>query len=341
MNDLFFTSGEVLLTNFTIEGFQYFRASSAVNVRDPSSMASASYSGELLGPYPPLIHDGFYDAEKDRVVFEEGITLPFFGLSLSFRTEVRLGLLSYITGLRFHGHLESPLFLNVTGILDGISCDVFISGLAELPSQGLTVQGDVLLDTCNCTTICDARAVSVMVNLSLPWNITLSGSYMLTDENVTEVTAEATQVEIAALSFNVSVGVRNEAGELSVQEIALDTHLQSPFNLDIHGIYSQAMGEAMLSGMLDLQPIVTLMLELTVNVETDMLSSLQFSGNISSPFMMSIFGSYSLLESNSSQIGFGGSVHVTGLVNFRGTIEIDLLTKTVFRLKGCLLSHLL
>ena len=327
------------MTEFTVPGFQYLRASKPVNLRDPSSLSSATYSGELHGPFPSLSSGGRYNASKERVVFEEGVTIPFFGLSLTFRTEVKLDLFSYITEQFFHGRLENPFVVDVTGRFDGLNCLLTTTGLVDLPAQGLTVQTDLVLEFCNnCSYICNAQAVSVTVDLALPWNLTLHGRYMLSD-NITEAVA-AGEIEISNIAINVSTALQSQAGKLSVQEIALDTHLQSPFDLDIHGSYSRSTGQAVLSGMLHL-PIVTLMLELTIDIENETISVLQFSGSISSPLMMSVFGSYSL--GDSSHLVVGGSVDVPGLLNLSGTLQIDLLTRTIldFSFDGMLTEPLL
>ena len=306
-------------------GFYSFRASSPVNIRDDSSPSSANYSGELQGPFPPLASGGFYNDSLERVVFEEEDFLPIFGISLSFRIEVDLDIFSYITESSFHGRLENPFLIDVTGIFDGVDCSVSLSGLVAIPSQGLTVQADLVLDSCdNCTSICSAQAVSVMVVLDYPWNITLFGSYMLTEDDFTEVVASA-EIEFSDLSFNISVALQSEAGELSIQNIILDTLLENPFNLELHGSYFQDTSQAMLSGMLDLS-VVTLMLELTIDIETETISALQVSGNISSPFMLGVSGSYSLEDINSSQLFVSGSLNVPGLVNLRAMIGIDLMT---------------
>ena len=277
----------------------------------------------------------------ERVIFEEGFKIPFVGLSLTFRTDVKLNLFSYITDQFFHGRLENPFFVDVTGRFDGLSCLLTTTGLIDLPAQGLTIQTDLLLEFCdNCSYICNAQAVSVMVDLALPWNLTLHGSYMLSD-NITEVVTVG-EIEISNIAINVSIALQSQAGQLSVKEIALDVHLQSPIDLDMHGSYYRSSGQAVLSGILNL-PIVILTLELTIDIEAETISALEFSGSISSPLLMSVFGSYSLEESNSSHLIVGGSVDVPGLINLRGTLQLDLLTRMIldFSFEGMLAEPLL
>lgn len=320
------SSGDVQVTDFTVPGFDYLRASRSVNLRDPTSLSSATYSGRLHGPFPSF-NSGYYNTSKDRVVFEKGVTIPFVGLSLNFRTEVKLNLYSYITEKFFHGRLENPFLIDVTGRFDALNCRLSMAGLVNLPTQGLMIQTNVVLEFCNnCSYICKAQAVGMKVDLAHPLNLTLHGGYMLSD-NITEVAASG-KVEISNVTIDVSTTVQSQVGKLSVQEIFLHTHLQSPFDLDIRGKYSRSTSKAALSGSLNL-PIVTLMLQLTVDIESKTLSALQFSGAISSPFMMNVFGSYALENNTSNELVAGGHINVSGLVNLKGTVKINLLTRTV------------
>ena len=255
---------------------------------------------------------------------------------------MKLDIFSYITELFLLGRLETPFQLDVTGLSGDTNCGgVFLSGSVDLPTQGLAVQAELALDPCdNCSSICSAQDVLLMVHLDLPWNVTLEGTYMLTDDNVTEVTA-ATQILLSDLPINISAVLQSEAGKLSIQEVTLDASLQNPFNLNVHGVYSQNTSQVILSGILD-SSAATLFLELAVDIESEELSAVQISGNFSLPFMMNISGSYSLQVSNSSKIALTGSLDVPGLSNLTGMIEIDLLTSEVlgFSFEGVLAQPL-
>jgi hypothetical protein len=313
-----------------------------VNIRDPSSLSSANYSGALIGSYPPLSSGGRYNASKNRVVFEEKVVVPFLGITLSLVSEVKLDIVSFITELFLLGRLENPFNFDVTGISDDANCGVFLSGYIDLPTQGLAVQAELALDPCdNCSSICSAQDVQLMVHLDLPLNVTLQGTFTLADNNVTELTA-AGQIQLSDLPINISVVLQSEVeGQLSVQEVALDAFLQSPFSVDLHGIYSKDTSLVVLSGALDLS-VLTLFLELEVDVGSEELSVLQISGNILSPFMMNISGSYDLLVSNSSQISLAGSLDVPGFSNLMGMVDVDLLTSKIlgFSFEGMLAEPL-
>ena len=95
----------------------------------------------------------------------------------------------------------------------------------------------------------------------MPWTVILNGSYMLSD-NVTTVSVFG-HVIVSGYDIQISTSVYSEAGQITIQDFTLDTHLPNHLNLDIHGNYSRTTGQARFSGTVDLSQ--NLMLPLSVN----------------------------------------------------------------------------
>ena len=228
------------------------------------------------------------------------------------------------------GTIESPLNLTLSGSY--VSGDVLLlRGFADVDQLRLMATAPVNLSTM-------PREISgfqFYAQLTDPFNATISGRYLSGEYLVLSG-------ELAVDSFNFTVNVTfNTTDALSIQEVSLNTHLESPFNLDLHGGYSESNGHAVLSALLDIST-VALTLELAVDIETQTVDSLMFSGSITSPFMMSVSGSYNLLESISDLVLLAGSLDVADLTNLTGVIEIDLLTRTIqsFSFEGALVEPL-
>lgn len=316
--------GEIAVSEFSILGFEYFHTDIPVNPFDPSSLANATFTGRLS--YPAFILTGVYNTSSERVWFEKQLDLPFGGLNLAYMVEVELAI-SQIVKRSFHGILLNPVKVAVTGNFNAIECLVDLRGEVEVPSEDISVRTGVILEFCdNCSRICSAQAVSLSVTLGQPWNISLNGTYILTDGATTVSVGGA--VDIQNINIEVLTTVHHNISLLSIRDIALIAHLPEPVGTDIEGRYSQNTGVATFSGTFNIQHI-QFSLQLTADIANKNLSDLTFIGNLASPFFVTLLGSYKL-SSNMSNLNVLGMLNIdSGFLLLSLSMQLDLTSRTV------------
>ena len=306
-----------------------------MNLFDPGSLARATYTGSLKLPYPPFSLTGDYNTSTETVVFGQQLDLEFGGLSLEYTVEVDLSI-SQIVRRLFHGHLDHPLGIDITGYFDGINCLVDLSGSVKVPTEEVSIMAGVVLQYCNnCSRICSARAVHLVVDLYQPWNISLNGSYSLSDDNITTVSVGGT-VSIEAIMIEVFTVLESIGGNTTVSNLGLEIKLPDPISTQLAGSYSRDTEIASFSGDLTLQQI-QFMLQLRADIGKRTLSELTLSGALSSPFPITLYASYEL-NNKSSHIMAGGSLMIDNFLDLMMMAQIDLMSQTIlhFDLMGML-----
>ena len=290
----------------------------------PATLANATYAGRLNFPYPPLTTTGTYNISSNRIVLGESLTLPFGGLTLSFRVEVD-PLYSQIVEQYFYGRLEQPIFIEVIGNFDSLDCLLDLKGQIYVPSEEIDVVVAVALVYCNnCSQICSAQAVGLSIHLAQPWNISLNGSYELSGDVTTVSVGGATSIQ--GIDVDVFTTLQSNADQLSLQNLELIIHLPTPINLDVHGRYSKATGIATFLGSFSF-PIVNLTVGFTADVAMSRISSINFSGSLSSPFTLNVEGSYKLNAANLSYLILTGRIEIEKFLNLSLTTQLDLTSR--------------
>ena len=312
------------VSEFSIFGFEYLHTDILVDPFDSSSLANATFTGRLS--YPTVTLVGVYNTISGTVKFKKQIDLPFGGLNLAFIVEVNLAV-SQIVNRFFQGILLNPLRAEVRGNFNGFECLLDLRGEVDVPSEDIGIRAGVVLEFCdNCSRICSAQAASLSVTLEQPWNISLNGSYMLSD-NVTTVSVGGA-VDIQNINIEVLTTLHGNISLLSVQDLALTAHLPEPVGTDVDGRYSENTGVATFSGSLHTQQI-QLSFQLTADIANKMLSDLSFSGNLTSPFFVSLLSFYEF-SSNVSNLNVLGELDIDGgFLLLSLTIQLDLTSRTV------------
>lgn len=327
-------TGNQTFQDFNVIGFEHVRSSIPVNPQDPSSLAAATYTGLLSLPYPPFQLSGNYNSTSSNVVFGKAFSLPFGGLHLAYSVSVRLDILQIVERL-FHGELAEPLRINLTGVYNVIDCLVDLSGSVYILSEDVDVDAGLVLELCdNCSRICSARAVSFSVALSRPWNVSLNGSYALSN-NITSV-ALGGSVSILGYNIDVFTTVKSSAGAVNLTVLRLRMQLPDPINVTVEGQYSRDMGIATLSARLSLQQIM-FSLSLIANIENRSLSELTFSGDLTVPFAIMLSGSYALTP-KTSFVSVRGQLRIERLLDLTVAARAHLDTRSLsnFTLTGML-----
>ena len=312
------------VSEFSVLEFEYIQTNIPVNPIDSSSLANAIFTGKLS--YPPFTLTGAYNTSSGTVVFRKQLDVPFGGLNLSYIAEVDL-VISQIVKRSFRGSLLRPVVIYVAGNFNSLECLLDLAGEVEVHSEEISAIASVTLEFCgNCSRICAARAVSLSVTLRQPWNISLNGTYMLSDNSTTVLVGGA--VDIQTLHIEVSTTVQRNVSRLSLQDLILVAHLPEPIGVFIEGRYSETTEVATFSGSLRIQQIHFL-LHLTVNVASKMLSDLTFCGNLTSPFFVTLFGSYKL-NSNMSNLNLVGMLNIgNGFLQLSLAMQLDLSSHTI------------
>ena len=269
---------------------------------------------------------GAYNTSSGTVVFRKHFDIPFGGLNLSYIAEVDLAI-SQIVKRSFHGSLLNPVVIAVAGKFNSLECLLDLAGKVEVDSEEISAKVGVTLEFCdNCSRICAARGVSLSVTLRQPWNISLNGTYMLSD-NITTVSVGGA-VDIQTLHIEVSTTVQRNVHRLSLRDLILVAHLPEPIGVVIEGRYSESTEIATFSGTLRIQQIHFL-LHLTANITNKMLSDVTFCGNLTSPFFVTLLGSYKL-NSNMSNLNLVGMLSINnGFLQLSLTMQLDLSNHTI------------
>ena len=296
-----------------VPGFNFLIASVPVNPFMPASLALATYNGKLTVPYPPFSISGSYNAVTNRIVFEKRFSLPFNGLTLEYRVEVNPVELQIVKRY-FNGRLNAPVFINVNGTFDGITCILDLSGNLHLPSEKTTVASSVSLVFCNnCSMICSAQAVSLSVSITQPWNISLHGGYIL-GSNGTAVTVGG-KTEIKGIEIDIFAKLSNAVDRFSIAEFILVLHVPPPLNFSINGTYSNGTGT--FKGAVRYESL-HFMLNLTVDFDMNIISNIDFHGTLVKPFVLEVEGSYKLsTPPHSNNLTLMGSLKVENFLNLK------------------------
>ncbi len=331
---IFCSSDTQTFTEFDVLGFDFVSSNIPVNPEDPNSVAAASYTGRLSPLYPPFILAGQYNSTSSNIVFGQEFNLPFGGLQLAYSVDVRLDLLQIVQRL-FHGELAEPVHIDVTGVYNVIDCLINLTGSVYVPAEQVAVDADVILQLCDdCSRICSAQAVSLSIDLSQPWNISLHGNYMLSN-NITNVQLGGA-VSIQGYGIEVFTAVQSSSSGVTLTNLLLRMQLPDPINVTIEGYYSRQMEVANLNGQLNLQQIM-LSLNLTADIGNSTLSEVIFSGRLTTPFVIMLYGSYSLTP-KSPFLTMGGLLRIDNLLDLTLMARADLDTKVLsnFMFRGML-----
>ena len=326
LNLSLYNLGNITITDLDVPGFHYLTASVPVNPLTPSSLAKATYIGRLCSPYPPLETSGIYNISIERIVLGKGISIPFGGISLAYRVEVDPIYLRVVKRY-FHGCIEKPLFIEVTGNYDAIQCLLDLSGKASEASENVDVAATLVLEYCdNCSKICSAQAVKFSISLGQPWMIRLNGSYML-ENNVTTVSAGGA-TKIQGIDLDVYSIIESSMNQFSIKELQLVLHMPYPFNFALNGTYSKPTGIAAFSGSLSTE-IIDLSVSLTADIAREKISAIEFSGFLSKPFTVKVKGAYKLSASNTSHLVLSGKIEVEEFLNLSLTTQLQLSSRSL------------